>query len=388
MPTLLVLSDSLATTDGVGQLARGYLRAWREILPELSIDVRLSRDAAEVEGELPERVAVRRDLPRVAWNGERGLFARWFGAAAGARLRPFAFETPSAILCWKEHPTSGIAARWARELGVPFASFAHGTYARRALEDERTRRAALEEHAASRACFAVSALVAERLRAVAQIPQLEVLPNGIDLALFRARERGAPAPPCGSAPFVLTIAPAKERKGLLLAQRAWRRFARREPAWHWIVVGARYEEEPYGRELATALAETPRVHRVERIEEATKRAWLRRARAHLFTPVEAADGAFEGFGLAYLEAAACGTPSIGTTSCGAAGHLSHSLATFVPPEESAIAEALQRCAALGPQERARFAVRAARAVAAHDLRAGAARVLRVLGLASAAEARR
>ncbi|MBK9383866.1 MAG: glycosyltransferase family 4 protein [Planctomycetes bacterium] len=385
MPTLLVLTDSLAPTDGVGQLARGYLRAWRELAPALSIDVRLARDAAPEDGALGAGVSIRRDLPRVAWSGERGLLARWFGGAAGARLRPFAFEAPRAILSWKEHPMTGIAMRWARQLRVPCASFAHGTYARRALEEGRTRRAALEEHAAARACFAVSQLVAEKLRAVAEVPHLEVLPNGIDLALFGASERGAAPPPCGTAPFVLTIAPAKERKGLELALRAWRRFARVEPAWHWVVVGAAFGAEPYGRALAEALAELPRVHRVERIEEATKRAWLRRARLHLFTPVEAADGAFEGFGLAYLEAAACGTASIGTTSCGAARHLSSELVSFCAPDEDAIAAELQRLALRAPAERARASARASRAVLAHDLRVGAARVLNVLGLLPAAE---
>lgn len=388
MPTLLVLTDSLAPTDGVGQLAAGYLRAFGELAPELRCDVRLARDAERSSQPADPRIAVRADLPRAAWTGERGWLARWLGARATAKLAPFAFERPSAILCWKEHPFTGIAARWAAILGVPWVAFAHGTYALRALAEVRTRRKALAEHGAMRACFAVSALVERRLRALAELPRLELLPNGIDLALFRRRDPRAAAPPCGTAPFALTLAPAKERKGLHLALGAWRGFAAAHPDWHWVVVGAEHREERYGRELAAAFADAPRLHRVERIDEATKRAWLRRARVHLFTPVEAQDGALEGFGLTCLEAAACGTPTVATTSCGAADHLGRELAAFVAPEEEALRAALERSAALGAAERARFARDAAHAVRAHDLRKSAARVLEALELLPMGAARR
>jgi glycosyltransferase involved in cell wall biosynthesis len=386
--TLLVLSDSLAPTDGVGQLAAGTLRAFGELAPELRCDVRLARDAELPPLPVDPRIAVRADLPRAAWTGERGWIARWLGARAAAQLAPFAFERPRAILCWKEHPFTGIAARWAAKLGVPWVSFAHGTYALRALADARTRGAALAEHRSMRACFAVSALVERRLRALAELPQLELLPNGIDLALYRDRDPRSAAPPCGTAPFALTLAPAKERKGLHLALSTWRGFAAAHPEWHWVLVGAEHRGEPYGRELAEALARVPRVHRVARIDEATKQAWLRRARVHLFTPVEARDGALEGFGLPCLEAGACGTPTIATTSCGAAEHVGRAIGTFVAPEERALRVEMERLAARGAAERARGACDAVRAVRAHDLRRGAARVLEVLELLPQGAARR
>jgi glycosyltransferase involved in cell wall biosynthesis len=44
---------------------------------------------------------------------------------------------------------------------------------------------------------------------------------------------------------------------------------------------------------------------------------LQRARAFVHTPVTSRNGGFEGFGIVYLEAAACGVPCIGTLDCGA-----------------------------------------------------------------------
>ena len=60
-----------------------------------------------------------------------------------------------------------------------------------------------------------------------------------------------------------------------------------------------------------------RVHFLGNVGEDELVDLMQRARALLHTPVDSADGGFEGFGLVYLEAAACGLPSIGTRGSGA-----------------------------------------------------------------------
>jgi phosphatidylinositol alpha-1,6-mannosyltransferase len=70
---------------------------------------------------------------------------------------------------------------------------------------------------------------------------------------------------------------------------------------------------------------------------------LQRAEVFLHTPVTAADGGFEGFGIVYLEAAASGTPCIGTTGCGAEDAIVDGrTGLLVEPEPAAVEAALQR----------------------------------------------
>jgi phosphatidylinositol alpha-1,6-mannosyltransferase len=79
------------------------------------------------------------------------------------------------------------------------------------------------------------------------------------------------------------------------------------------------------------------------VEEADKIDLTRRCELFLHTPVTAADGGFEGFGIVYLEASACGKPVIGTRHCGAEDAIVEAETGFlVEPEVPAVAAALER----------------------------------------------
>jgi phosphatidylinositol alpha-1,6-mannosyltransferase len=83
------------------------------------------------------------------------------------------------------------------------------------------------------------------------------------------------------------------------------------------------------------------VHFLGNVSEDEKVDLLQRARVFVHTPVTAADGGFEGFGIVYLEAAASGTPAVGTTGCGAEDAIVDGVTgRLVAPEPGAVAEAL------------------------------------------------
>lgn len=87
------------------------------------------------------------------------------------------------------------------------------------------------------------------------------------------------------------------------------------------------------------------MHFLGNVTEDEKVDLLQRARIFLHTPVRAADGGFEGFGIVYLEAAACGVPSIGTLECGAEDAIDDGITGFlVAPEVEAVEAALLRLA--------------------------------------------
>src|SRR5262249_49632645 len=136
-------------------------------------------------------------------------------------------------------------------------------------------------------------------------------------------------------------------------------------------------------DLATAAALDGRVRFLGNVTEDEKVDLLQRARLLLHTPVTAADGGFEGFGIVYLEAAAAGIPSIGTLGSGAVDAVSDlESGLLLPPEVGAVADALERLLS-DPDLARRLSAGARRRAASSTWDANARRVLglydRVLG---------
>ena len=94
----------------------------------------------------------------------------------------------------------------------------------------------------------------------------------------------------------------------------------------------------------------------------------------LHTPVTAADGGFEGFGIVYLEASACGTPCIGTLDCGAEDAIvDGETGLLVEQDVDSVASALERL--LGDAElRARMGSAGRRHAGSQTWASNAARV--------------
>ena len=104
-----------------------------------------------------------------------------------------------------------------------------------------------------------------------------------------------------------------------LALAGWLAAAKRFPDLHHFIVGKSSNDSYHARlvEMARAAGMSERVHFLGNVGENEKIDLLQRAKLFLHTPVTAAGGGFEGFGIVYLEAAAAGIPSIGTLDCGA-----------------------------------------------------------------------
>jgi glycosyltransferase involved in cell wall biosynthesis len=96
-------------------------------------------------------------------------------------------------------------------------------------------------------------------------------------------------------------------------------------------------------QLARGAGVADRLHFLGNVSEDEKVDLLQRARVFVHTPVTAADGGFEGFGIVYLEASASGTPVIGTRDCGAEDAIDDGVTGFlVEPSVDAVEAALER----------------------------------------------
>jgi phosphatidylinositol alpha-1,6-mannosyltransferase len=180
---------------------------------------------------------------------------------------------------------------------------------------------------------------------------VRVIPNAVDAERYAAE---APAPhasgsagarPWDGHPYTLAMGELKERKGHHVSLDAFCRVAPRHPELHHVLIGKRsgdaYERALLERVRAARLE--GRVHLVGNVAEAEKVALVRGARAFVHTPVDAADGGFEGFGIAYLEAAAAGIPAIGTRGSGAEDAIEEGASgLLVAADAAAVAEGLER----------------------------------------------
>ncbi len=367
---VLFLTDSLSDLDGVGRYAVRLIQALERNQPGFEARVLLARKHRPTSREVPERWGVEVALPPDYYFHMSP--ARFWANSALAIPRIAAhargFDLVHAI---KDYPHSWAALRGARLAGKPIVATAHGTYSVQPLLTPRHADRARATYRELDALIAVSAHTRQRLFErldERDLPRarVHVIPNAVSAAHYE-RARPLAARPWSGKPFTLAIGEVKERKGHHLSLAAFCAAAREHRDLHHVLVGNAVGDE-YHRSLVTLAQDAgvaDRVHFVGNVDEDEKVALLQNARVFLHTPVDAADGGFEGFGIVYLEAAACGTPSIGTLGSGAEDAIVEGVSGFLVPQRAdAVRSALERI--LGDEELRRRLGDGARAHAARS----------------------
>jgi len=319
---VLFLTDSLSDLDGVGRYAMCLIAALEEEFPGLEVEVLLARKHRPTSSQIPSHwklsVALPPDYffhmsPSRFWPNL--LIATWriWRRARGADL----------VHAIKDYPHSLAGLLGAKLAGVPCIATAHGTYTVQPLLTPRHSKLAAWTYKGFAAMISVSRYTRRRLLALMEgrgldSERVHVIPNCVDVENYEEL-RSTEGQPWSDVRFTLSIGELKERKGLHLGLAAWCRVAPQHPDLHHFVVG-KQSGDAYEERLRQIVRESgceERVHFLGNIDEQHKIELLQRAEVFIHTPVTAEDGGFEGFGIVYLEAAASGTPSIGTLDCGA-----------------------------------------------------------------------
>jgi phosphatidylinositol alpha-1,6-mannosyltransferase len=226
---------------------------------------------------------------------------------------------------------SPAAATIARLTRVPFAQYLHA--------DELRARPRLAAFAVRQAgvVLAVSRYT-ERLAIEAGAPptRVRLVPNGVDIP---DRPRAARE----SEPTVLTVARLNERyKGFDVMARALPLVRARVPEVRWVIVGDG-RLRPHVEQLVQAESIAGMVELTGELADGERDAWL--DRAHLFampSRVPASGSGGEGFGIAYLEAAAHGLPVVAGDAGGATDAVVHRQTGLLvdPTDHLAVADAV------------------------------------------------
>jgi glycosyltransferase involved in cell wall biosynthesis len=198
----------------------------------------------------------------------------------------------------------------------PYLITVHGTYGVSPLRMNpvtRTLFTRTMRRAASVVC--VSGYTRRRVAEALHLDNLEVVRNGLEPVKAPAgRFDGS----IEGGPVLMAAGALKPRKGYHTTLEALPRVRDRYPDVHYYLVGDDQDRKYVDglRRTIERLDLTRNATITGRIDEAYLDALYRRADAFVL-PAENSGGAFEGFGLTYLEANAYGKPVVGTLDCGA-----------------------------------------------------------------------
>ena len=144
-----------------------------------------------------------------------------------------------------------------------------------------------------------------------------VIPLGVASDFFQRAPTYVDVDETRDVPLVLSVGALKPRKGYDVSIRAIAEARRAIPNLRYVVIGDQDASGyvSYLRTLITELGLDDVVGLLGQVSETELRDWYHRCDLFLLTPVQL-EGAFEGFGLVYLEAAACGKPVVGSRSGG------------------------------------------------------------------------
>lgn len=322
---VLLISDALSPTYGWGRYAIGLIRAlqrqglsFRLLSPKnlcQADDLRALPD----HGDVTSFVQQTRRLPRLV-------------AANALRIRR-ALVDCDAVHCLTEPyaiPAALVAGR------KPLLVTLHGTYAVRPFTRWRER-----------PCYELAYWRANRLLPVShftrallphrfQGERTHVVPEGVDLERFQPA--AAIDPP--SRPFLLSVGPIKKRKGYHVTLEAFARVHAARPDVEYKIVGGtddrRFLQELQQRIASLGLQQA--VTFLGRISDEDLVRLYHQCAAFWLLPVND-DFQFEGFGLVYWEANACGRPIIGAAGSGAEDAIADGVNGFLVPPHDPVAAA-------------------------------------------------
>jgi phosphatidylinositol alpha-1,6-mannosyltransferase len=229
---------------------------------------------------------------------------------------------------------------WALSAGKPYFITSHGTYAIWALTNKYFSGLNKMIFSGARQIFCVSSFTKRAIEEKAALKNLVVINNGIDFSRF------ADVPDKQTAhKIILGVGDIKFRKGYHLVLDSLPEIKKHFPDIKYYMAGSD-GDKAYINSLQATIKQNGLEENVELLKNISDAKMLdlySKCSVFALTPVNA-DGQFEGFGIAYLEAGACGKPVVGSFGCGAEDAVRNGETGFLVPQNDskAIAEAILR----------------------------------------------
>jgi phosphatidylinositol alpha-1,6-mannosyltransferase len=327
---VMVLSSSIDPSNGWGNITYEFCRRLRK-----RVDVELHLPQSEGSKVQAGELSAKCDLPPFAFSLRNPFkMARYYLSAIGN-------VSPDLVHCLFAFPYAIVAQRVAKAQSTPYLIGAQGTFGVRPLlhwPDRWFLKSAYDDAA----CIVVpSQFTAERIRQFSgTMTPITVLHNAVDFERFQRKVGGeAVRHLYGDRPMILSVGGLKARKGFDIMLRAFKLIKQQIEDSVYVILGEGEQEESL-KDLAASLG----LHDVyfggiKRGDELV--AYFQACDVYAHTP-RIVDWQFEGFGIVYLEASACGKPVVGSCSGGVPDAVQDGVTGLLVPENDpqATAEAL------------------------------------------------
>jgi phosphatidylinositol alpha-1,6-mannosyltransferase len=267
--------------------------------------------------------------------------------------------------CGNLTPTGYLGTWTKRWLGTPYALYLHGMDVEKAIR--KLARGGTRARSLRRILDGADRLFANSRDTVARLERagcdparIRLLHPGVDVARFRETAPASPRDP--DSPVLLSVGRYAKRKGVDRVIRILPTLRERFPGLRLRVAGRRQEESlgPLVRELDVADA----VEFVGEVDDARLPELYRSADLFVMPSWEdPATSSVEGFGIVYLEAAACGVPSVGGRTGGVADAIEEGVTGLLaePGDDEDLRTKIERLLADPEERRAMGAAARARA---------------------------
>jgi phosphatidylinositol alpha-1,6-mannosyltransferase len=210
-------------------------------------------------------------------------------------------------------PYSPVAALTAGNR--PIFITAHGTYAVLPLTWRRDALLLRYAYRRARRVLCVSRYTERRLRDRVKTARTGIVPEGVEFDRFQRQVDESTAP---AGRYILSVGPVKQRKGYSNSLEAFTLLKKTAPDLQYYIVGMTHDEDFHHHllDMVERAGVADSVHFLGQVPDEQLIALYRGCSVFVLTP-QTIGTQFEGFGLIYLEANACGKPVVGSYGCGA-----------------------------------------------------------------------
>ncbi|OGY48530.1 MAG: hypothetical protein A3B89_00405 [Candidatus Buchananbacteria bacterium RIFCSPHIGHO2_02_FULL_40_13] len=316
---IAVFSFDFDRTFGTGNIAYEYCFALYKkgidfvlFLPDIPGDGRSTN-----REDLPFKVKYILPKPILSFRESRGqklFFWQWY---IWQYFKIIDLSEFSLVHCLFEYPLSFMVARCAKKNNLPFIMGAQGTYAITPLAQWPAKYLLKWSYNQAKEIIVPSQFTKDKIKEYSKEDyNIFIIHNGIDFSKFANQLDMADLKnKYANHEILLTVGKLISRKGHDLVIQALAKLKDRYPNIKYLIIGDG-KKESFLKKMTEDLQLTNQVEFLGRIEHDNIMKYFYLCDIYVHTPKFSRDLKFEGFGLVYLEAGACGKPVIAADAGG------------------------------------------------------------------------